>query len=243
MAIPIFTALVLNFYVISQTWSWFFNEDFWNIGREIIWSLWNILVIILFIELYWHIIPFCNMKHFQAGLFQGLMISIFPGGICIGVNYIRALKARLKRTETINKKLIEHHNLKIGNVIEFVADNDEKVAISLGELLFMQSYDNYAKIVWNRENELKNKLIRSSLKNLESQISESFITRCHRSFIVNLSNVEKVIGNARGYKLKMRHYPEPIPISRENNRKVFQIVTIIYLRYTNIENSKRRIST
>jgi len=162
------------------------------------------------------------MKHIDALLLQGLMMIIFPEAVCISVNYIRALKARLKRSEAINKKLIEHHNLKLGNVIKLVADNDEEVAIPLADLLFMQSYDNYAKIVWNRNSELKNKLIRSSLKNLESQISESFITRCHRSFIVNLANVEKVIGNARGYKLRLRHYAEPIPVSRENRRKVFQ---------------------
>jgi len=224
MTLPIFAGLVVNFYGVSKIWPWFFNEDSWNIGKEIIWSIWNTLIIILFIAAYWQIVPFCQvtMKQIDIVLLQVMVLSIFPESVCISFNYIRALKIRLKRTEAINKKLIDYHNLKLGNVIKLVADNDEKVAIPMAELLFMQSYDNYAKIVWNRNNELKNKLIRSSLKNLESQISESFITRCHRSFIVNLTNVEKVIGNARGYKLRLRHYPELIPVSRENRRKIFQ---------------------
>ena len=96
MSLPIFVALIINFYGFSKTWSWFFNEDSWDIGREIVWSIWNILIIVIFIELYWHVVPYCqaSMKHFGAGLFQGIMISIFPAAVCISVNYIRAIKAR-----------------------------------------------------------------------------------------------------------------------------------------------------
>ena len=61
-----------------------------------------------------------------------------------------------------------------------------------------------------------------TVKNLEQQISISFIARCHRSFIVNLANVVKVKGNARGYKLQLKNYPELIPVSKDSHKEVFK---------------------
>ncbi len=225
MSLPIFIGGAINFYGVSKTWPAFFDEDSWNIGKEVIWSIWNIFTILLMIEIYWHFVPVCQpiMDHFGAGLVPGLLISIFPTLACISVNYISALKNKLKKAESLNKKLIDYHDLKLGNVMELNSESEsEKIAVPVDELLFMQAYDNYAKIVWNVNDQLKNKLIRSSLKNLEQQISVSFIARCHRSFIVNLAKVVKVTGNARGYKLQLKNFPDLIPVSKDSHKEVFR---------------------
>lgn len=224
LTLPIFLALAFNFYLISKALPKFFNEDSWSIGKEIVWSMWNIAVIILATDVYRRFMPICpvNVGSLGSGIYESLLIGFFPAITCITINYNRALKGKLRKVEALNKSLIEHHNLRLGSLIELSGDNEEKVSVPLDDLLYIQSYDNYAKIVWNSDEQLKNKLIRSSLKNLQNQIGESFITRCHRSFIVNLANVEKVIGNARGYKLKLKNYPEPIPISRDTSKTIFQ---------------------
>jgi len=221
---PIFIGLVANFYGVAKTWSVFFDEDTWNIGKEVIWSVWNIFIILVLVEIYWHFIPVCQpiIQYFGLGILQGLLLSIFPAGVCIGVNYIRALTKKLKKAESLNKKLIDFHDLKLGSLLELSSESEtEKVTIPVDELLFMQAYDNYAKIVWVVDEQVKNKLIRSSLKNLEQQISVSFIARCHRSFIVNLANVVHVKGNARGYKLQLKNFPELIPVSKDSHKEVF----------------------
>jgi len=231
MSVPIFIGGFINFQGVSKTWPAFFNEDTWNIGKEVIWSIWNVFTILLLVELYWEFVPMCQqiMPYFGAGLLQGLIYSIFPVGVCIGGNYIRALKNKLKNAETLNKKLIDYHDLKLGKVLELNSESEtEKISIPIDGLLFMQSYDNYAKIVWNGGSQSKNKLIRSSLKNLEKQISVSFIIRCHRSFIVNLANVIKVKGNARGYKLQLKNSPELIPVSKDRHKEVFKKIGSLY---------------
>ena len=225
MSLPIFIGGAINFYGVSKTWPAFFDEDSWNIGKEVIWAIWNIFTILLLIEIYWYLVPVCQpiMNHFGAGILPGLLISIFPTVACISVNYISALKNKLKKAESLNKKLIDYHDLKLGNVMELNSESEsEKIAVPVDELLFMQAYDNYAKIVWNVNDQLKNKLIRSSLKNLEQQISVSFIARCHRSFIVNLAKVVKVTGNARGYKLQLKNFPDLIPVSKDSYKEVFR---------------------
>jgi len=168
------------------------------------------------------------MSSFGSGIMQALLLSIFPGGFCIGVNYPRALNNKLRKAALLNQKLINYHDLKLGSLIELNSESEsEKVKVPVDELLFMQAYDNYAKIVWHVDDKLKNKLIRSSLKNLEEQISVSFIARYHRSFIVNLANVVKVKGNARGYKLQLKNFPELIPVSKDKHKDVFRRIEML----------------
>ena len=48
------------------------------------------------------------------------------------------------------------------------------------------------------------------------------IIRCHKSYIVNLCNVEKLLGNAQGYKLVMSNMDKQIPVSRNFPKEMIQ---------------------
>lgn len=58
-------------------------------------------------------------------------------------------------------------------------------------------------------------MLRSSLSRLENQLEGQNIVRCHRSFIVNLDKVEKVTGNAQGYKLHLETPELVVPVARK----------------------------
>ncbi len=92
------------------------------------------------------------------------------------------------------------------------------------KLLFIQSCDNYANVVRQKNGSTTEKLLRSSLKNIEEQITLPFIVRCHRSFIVNLSLVRAITGNSRNYTLSLKNYPTPIPVSRESEKHVLELL-------------------
>jgi len=92
------------------------------------------------------------------------------------------------------------------------------------KLLFIQSCDNYANIVRQKNGNTTEKLLRSSLKNIEEQITLPFVVRCHRSFIVNLSLVQAITGNSRNYTLSLKNYHTPIPVSRESEKHVLELL-------------------
>lgn len=52
------------------------------------------------------------------------------------------------------------------------------------------------------------------MKEIEINLKAQFIIRCHRSFIVNVNIVEKVIRDAHQMKLYLPHISKPIPVSR-----------------------------
>ena len=79
LTIPIFLSLAFNFYLVSKTLPKFFNEDSWSIGKEVIWSMWNIAVIILATDIYWRLLPVCavNAGSIGSNLYESLLIGFF----------------------------------------------------------------------------------------------------------------------------------------------------------------------
>ncbi len=59
-------------------------------------------------------------------------------------------------------------------------------------------------------------LIRSSLKKVNERINEfDFILRCHRTFIVNINYIKEIIGNSRGYKIRLENLDFPVFVSQK----------------------------
>ena len=66
------------------------------------------------------------------------------------------------------------------------------------------------------QNELKKVTYRVTLSSFEAQLEKSSgLVRCHRSYLVNLKNVENISGNAQGLKLELKNQSEMVPVSRK----------------------------
>jgi len=73
---------------------------------------------------------------------------------------------------------------------------DEKGIIQLyitsSELLCIEAADNYVNIRYVSNGKIKSYLLRNSLKNIEKQLSENMVVRCHRSYLVNMNRVSVI---------------------------------------------------
>jgi DNA-binding LytR/AlgR family response regulator len=102
--------------------------------------------------------------------------------------------------------------------LTLIADNEKDVlSFLVADLLFIESSDNYCTIVYLKNGQPAKPLLRSSLSRLESQINAFNIVRCHRSFVVNLDRVERITGNAQGYKLHLLSGQFQVPVARKYN--------------------------
>ena len=116
----------------------------------------------------------------------------------------------------------EAHNNILGSDTDRSADlltitgenNKVILAINYDQLLYVKSSGNYLDIFYlNGENKSK-ELVRASLKELESKITDSSIVRIHRSYMVNKHRISSFKKNRKGYKLMVQHAPEEvIPVS------------------------------
>jgi DNA-binding LytR/AlgR family response regulator len=72
---------------------------------------------------------------------------------------------------------------------------------------------------------MKKTLIRNTLSKIEKQLPFDNIKKCHRSYLANLNLIEKITGNAQGYRL---HFPFSteitVPVSRSKGKELLDIL-------------------
>ncbi len=130
------------------------------------------------------------------------------------------LKTEIKELETEPKE----EEPPVVNKLILIAENEKDTFELLPhQLLYIESTDNYSSIIYVDEHgKIKKELIRSSLKRLETQITIPSILRCHRAYIVNLSNVAHITGNAQGYRISFSEVENTIPVSRNYGKVILE---------------------
>jgi DNA-binding LytR/AlgR family response regulator len=106
-----------------------------------------------------------------------------------------------------------------------MAENEkDKLDLNPNNLFYIESSDNYSTVIFlNDDHKVSKKLLRGSLKRIESQITFPFIVRCHRSYIVNLKQINHIKGNAQGYRIEFKsELNDAIPVSRSYSKALFE---------------------
>ena len=107
------------------------------------------------------------------------------------------------------------------SVLEIQSNTAESLLLDPSDILYIKAQDNYSIIVWSDAGKVKEKMLRVTLNQLETQLNEfSFITRCHKSFIINLRENYALKGNSKGYTFQSSFTPEAIPVSRSKGKNI-----------------------
>ena len=140
------------------------------------------------------------------------------------------LQQNLQEAIHANKELQKIQTLKkdvprADNEVTLYSDTSESLSFNLPDLLFVEADDNYSTVTWRDSEGIKKKLLRVNLKNIETQLNNSFTLRCHRSFIVNVNAISAISGNTNGYKLKISGTDFFIPVSRPKGKEVMDKIS------------------
>jgi len=180
-----------------------------NMTGLIFYFLAEALIISLFYSLITILVNKCDIHPLQLfikSFLCVLLIMIIPYTISLLYGYAHGLKMEYEsRSDTSDN-----------NHIVSIRDNKGKTRLSIlvNDILYAVSEDNYVKIFYEQEGQIKKTLIRTTAKNIEDDL-EGFITRCHRSYLVNIKRV-RFFNNDRDnlYVLLDNENINPIPVSR-----------------------------
>ncbi len=210
--------LVLLLFVFPKLFKGYFQENRRTIAREIVWifSLFTCLIIAHAVL----IVVESNMSMSDSileSLYVNLKIGIFPVAVLLFMASIRSLEIRLKDQEYYNSKYLDTSSR---NKIIKITGESETLKITLGDLYFIKSSNNYSEIHYLRNDVLVKKFLRVPLSNVEKQLVSDFISRTHRSYIVNFLNVKKVSGNANRCYILLNKEDVRVPVSRNKRSEV-----------------------
>jgi TolB-like protein len=100
------------------------------------------------------------------------------------------------------------------------SDTRETLEINPGKLVCIEAQENYSRLVWLEDGKIREKFLRVTLKNIEHQLKDTRIIRCHRSYLINPDIRFSVLGNSNGYRLKPEYLSENIPVSRSLGKEI-----------------------
>jgi hypothetical protein len=151
------------------------------------------------------------------------------------VFYIQSLfKHTLTSVESLFELTIENQAIENSEKKEpiFQLENTAgKVILQLkmSSILCFEANDNYVNIYYlNSKEEVGKNMERISLRKVESMIPEEMdnFSRVHKSFIINVNYVERIVGKAQAYRLHLKGLKLEIPVSRSYDVNELKLATI-----------------
>lgn len=119
-------------------------------------------------------------------------------------------------------------NPKNQEVIKLVGKNkNEELIIDVEKFICAQSMGHYIEVSYFDDEDIEKKIIiRNSISSLNSVFRQhDSILRCHRSYFVNVNQIEEVLSSSSKKSLKMKRTDKIVPISRPNNSIFHKIRT------------------
>ncbi|MFT3822771.1 MAG: LytTR family DNA-binding domain-containing protein [Chitinophagaceae bacterium] len=228
-ALVVWAVIMLDLLVGFALFPRFFREEKWTTGRELILTLVIIITIafafMIINSIFWSF-HFTLHSVFLAIIYTAL-VGMAPASASILLNQARLLRKYRSSAQTISQTLPPAApttpSQQNPDIITIVADNNkDSISFHPSDLFAITSADNYCKL-YTRDaaKGITGTMLRITLKKAETSTTPfSQFWRCHRTAIVNMDIIEKVSGNAQGYRLHLANMSETIPVSRSLNAEL-----------------------
>ena len=162
------------------------------------------------------------------GILQAILLLAFCSFI-IGLYWrykfrSRYLALELEETRELNSQL-QLLRKEQPDVITLTGSTNEKVTLSVSNLLYIEAVGNYVKVVHWHEGQVRSDMLRATSKQMEDTLQAyPMIVRSHRAFIVNLGQVEHIVSKSGSMQLVMKYNHDAIPVSRSKVVAVKKII-------------------
>ena len=98
---------------------------------------------------------------------------------------------------------------------------NESVTLQISHLLYIEAVGNYVKVNHLRDGQVHTDMLRATMKQMEETLQDyPMIVRCHRAFLVNLGQVERIVSHSGSTQLLIKYCHESLPVSRSNMSQV-----------------------
>ncbi|OJJ19425.1 hypothetical protein BKI52_21690 [marine bacterium AO1-C] len=178
----------------------------WTLGKAVLWYAWVILFVGFVMFVYknlWAGFQEFTFQEFVLVLGRVFIIGFTVSFVVLGIwQYISQRRVALISSQ---------------ETYTITAQNGKSVQFVLKDILYIQSDDNYVDIHYLAQGIRQKEVLRSSLKNIESQIVNplSPIIRCHRQYLINLECFKIAKMTTRAMTLTLQGHDDQIPVSKK----------------------------
>lgn len=214
-----FGVIAVFIVLIPKLFPSLFTDEIWRVKHHIVYYLIVLFFIATLNGLY---INYINDYLFRWSNYWWIItrtyaLGIIPISLLVMIDYNRRLSANLKQASYLNSTTDLHEQFP---KVMLQLEKKQTVILDDQSFLYIQADGNYLLLYQLKDEKVQKKLFRASLNEVMKQVNQSFVQRCHRSYIVNLKNISHVSGNAQGLKLELRGTETVIPVARSYISKI-----------------------
>lgn len=193
-----------------------FNATKWTIRKEMIWNIWLFINLFLIISLLAWLLrksQFIDLPVFRTGA-----LALLPLILLNLINYNNSMKNKVVSVFDSGRQWFKEEQKKheIIAKVTLTAENGKDVFIApQQDILLIHSSGNYIEIYWTEKQITRKTLFRQTFSIVENNLKESpDFKKCHRCWLVNMNQVDRLSGNSKGYFLGIKSLGFTIPVSR-----------------------------
>ena len=195
-------------------------EDNWTIGKDILF-LSVFLLLIGIGQFLLRDVIYDNPNNWSWGYLREeigntFLVGILLVSLIISVNFNRLNAKYMKEARLLERNRIMKQTESDHSVIPIETQvKMDNFRLEVDKFLYAKAEGNYIMLRMQGEQTPDRVLKRISISDFEKQVRPSEqIIRTHRSYIINLTHLKEVKGNAQGYRLNLEHVDGEIPVSR-----------------------------
>jgi hypothetical protein len=148
-------------------------------------------------------------------------IGVFPVVFLLLLDQYWHLQRHIRNADAINRELggVPKSDVDASfkeQPVTLTSDNQkETVSMPASRLLFIKAAGNYVEVYTNENNTIQKRLLRNTIKRVDDRLAPNpSIMRCHRAYLVNVTNIQRVTGDSQGYRVAFRDTDLQVPVSR-----------------------------
>jgi len=162
-----------------------------------------------------------NVKMSLYIMFKVTLVNLLPLITLILLYRFKSLKHAIGILQEQKKeylaKIEEYENSWGENEIDIESENkSDNLKLKYKDIVYIKSADNYIELSYMNNGVIEKKLLRSTLRNIELQlVHQRNFLRSHRTCIVNILYLDKMVRSYGVYSLKLNCCDDTIPVSRQ----------------------------
>lgn len=215
--------ILLNTLVLPEFFVPIRNEMEWTIKKEVLFILWNVLLISILVAFY---------SFFYVGLYNLYNVLLFPivsifASAPFVITYVILNEKFLNKTLNKEADAISNsmnYKKRLTNqqdeLVEFnTADGTKKIKVI--DIIFLSETKKYVAVYFFNNGLLNELKLKMSLKEAREQLRKyTAFYRCQKNWVINLDYVTSVSANARGYLLNLKNCSIRVPVSRSLTNEI-----------------------
>lgn len=210
----------LTYFLFYSLVSFGADEEEWNVGKEVL----SVGVLLTLIGVgNWLIRDFIYTNPYNRDLsllaeevFHAFLSGCIIFLIVFQIYFRRLLHQQSEKAAHFTPSAPEQTTTDNQPIAILTQQQSDHFSLQPASLICVQAERNYLTFLVREKGTVKKLVKRLTMDSLEDQLRDyRFLVRTHRSYLVNLREIQSVRGNAQGYKLQLRDVEEEASVSRK----------------------------